>query len=205
MTSLEDAAATLRVIVPGFIALRWFYWRALPRRQTDLELVIYALIASLPLVWLASVLVRPTPSVVAGQPPNETGTVVIAVILAVIAGEVGARLWKRAAARWPTLRARMSSAVWNDVMTRPEGGWFQVYTADNAIYHGWVQFVADTADTDEPDLYLREPTTVRKDGASAPMPGVEGVLIPRSGIVAIVRFAPPGTAGPGHAAATPDA
>lgn len=205
MTSLEEATATLRVIVPGFIALRWFYWRAFPRRQTDLELVLFGLIASLPLYWLASLILPPEPAVVAAASPNETRTVLLAMALAAVAGEVGAWLWRRAARRWPNLRTRMSSAVWDDVLTRPEGGWFQVYTSDKSVYHGWVQYVADTTDTDEPDLYLREPTSVSQDGSSRPMPGVEGILIPRSGIVAIIRFNAPGTAEPGDAAAVGDA
>jgi hypothetical protein len=193
------------VIVPGFLALRWFYWRALPRRQTDLELVLYGLIASLPLFWLASLILPPVPSPVPDQSPDETRTVLLAMALGVLLAEVAARVWRLASAKWPTLRTRMSSAVWNDVLTRPEGGWFQVYTADNAIYTGWIQSVADTADTDEPDLYLCEPESVGKDGTPKPMSGVEGILIPRSGIVAIARFAAPGSAVAGDEAADPDA
>jgi hypothetical protein len=179
MTSLEEAAATLRVVIPGWLALRVFYARALPTRRSDLELVLFGLVFSLPIYWLAAVFL----------PHNETGALVLALLIGALAGELAARLWWWAIRRRPELRVRFVPTAWDAVLARPEGGWLQVRTADGLTYHGWVEHLTMTVESDSPDIYLRDPAYVKKDGQPEAIPGVEGVVIPRSSVVSVLRFA----------------
>jgi Family of unknown function (DUF6338) len=204
VTSLEEAAATLRLVVPGFLALRLFYWRALPTRRTDLELVLFGLVASVPIYWLAARIVPPATGAGA-NPTGDLGTLSAALIIAAAASEVAARLWWWAVGRWPNLRPRLVSTAWDGVLGRPGGGWLQVTTSDGTIYHGWLNIVADTAQTDEPDLYLMDPEYVVPPGTLVPIPRVEGVLIPRSSIVSVLRLLPAASTDAGAPAPIPDA
>ena len=56
------------------------------------------------------------------------------------------------------------------------------------MYHGWASIVAESGPAKELDVYLREPSYVTEDGALEPLTAAEGVLIPRSSIVSVVRF-----------------
>jgi len=192
MTSLDDAAATLRVVVPGFVALRVFYLRALPTRRSDLELVLWSLVVSLPIYGLATVILRRG---------DDLATLLLALALGALAGEIAVRIWWWAARRWPRFRIRMVPTAWDAVIGRPEGSWLQVRTSDGVNYHGWVEVVADASEADNPDLYLRDPSYIN-DGKKEPITGIEGVLIPRSSILSILRFEDPD---PSDLAATPDA
>lgn len=180
MTSLDDAAATLRVVVPGFLALRVFYWRGLRTQRTDLELVLWSLVLSVPLYW-AALLVRPE---------DDTLTLAAAALWAVLAGEIGAQAWRLVVHLWPWWREYMVATAWDGVLARPEGGWLQVRTADGTMYQGWARLVADSGQTSDLDLYLWEPAYVNDDQTVAPIGGVEGVLIPRSSIRSVMRFTP---------------
>lgn len=82
----------------------------------------------------------------------------------------------------------MVPTAWDAVLARPEGGWLQVRTTDGVNYHGWVEVVADAGEADTLDLYLREPSYI-SDGVKVPITGIEGVLIPRSSVVSVLRFA----------------
>lgn len=179
MTSLDDAAATLRVIIPGFLALRVFYWRGLRTQRTDLELILWSLVLSVPLYW-AALLVRPE---------DDTLTLAAAALWAILAGEVGAVVWQAVVRRWPWWREYMVATAWDGVLARPEGGWLQVRTTDGTTYQGWARLVADSAQTKDLDLYLWEPSYVGDDQSLTPLPGVEGVLLPRASIQSVIRFA----------------
>lgn len=180
MTSLDDAAATLRVVIPGFLALRVIYWRGLRTQRTDLELILWSLVASVPLyaaaLWL--------------RPEDDLGTLGIAVAFAVAVGLIIAEAWRALVRRRPEYRAYMVATAWDAVIGRPEGGWFQVRTSDGTTYHGWAQVVADSAQTDSLDLYLWEPSYVDANGDRIRLAGAEGVLLLRSSIVSVVRFSP---------------
>lgn len=179
MTSLDEAAATLRVVVPGWLALRVFYARAFPTRRSDLELVLFGLVFSLPISWVASLF----------ELGDETVTLLLALVLGALAGAVSAEVWRLAIRTWPSLWVRFVPTGWDAYIGRPRGGWLQVRTTDGLIYHGWVEHASSTVEAATPDLYLREPAYVTKEGHEEPIPGVDGVLIPRSSVVSVVRFA----------------
>jgi len=52
--SAEDAIATLRFVLPGFVLLSVFYWFGLATRRTDWRWLLWSLLASVPLAWAAS-------------------------------------------------------------------------------------------------------------------------------------------------------
>jgi len=52
--SADDAAATLRLVVPGFVALQVFYWFGLATKRTDWRWLIWSLIASVPITYIAA-------------------------------------------------------------------------------------------------------------------------------------------------------
>jgi hypothetical protein len=54
VVSTDDVAATLSLIVPGFLALSIFYWFGLPQKRTDWRWVIWSLAATAPLAWMAA-------------------------------------------------------------------------------------------------------------------------------------------------------
>jgi hypothetical protein len=178
VTSLEEAAATLRVVIPGFLALRVFYWRGLSTQRTDLELILWSLVASVP-VYAVALGIRPD---------DDLLTLIIAAGLGLVGGEVAARIWRWAIRRRPRLREYVAPTAWDAVIGRAEGGWFQVRTTDGVIYHGWAEVVAESAQTENLDLYLRDVSYVDGDGNRVRLEAAEGVLIPRSSVVSAVRF-----------------
>jgi hypothetical protein len=196
MTSLEEAAATLRVVIPGFLALRVIYWRGLWTQRTDLELILWSLVASVP-IYAAAQRVRPE---------DDMGTFALAVMFALAAGWIVAETWRALVRRRPGLREFVVPTAWDAVVGRPGGGWFQVRTTDGAVYHGWAHLVAESGQARDLDVYLREPSYVDGESNLLPLAAAEGILIPRSSIVSVLRFrddAPPVEPASGVAGATP--
>lgn len=179
MTSLDEAAATLRVVIPGFLALRVIYWRGLRTQRTDLELVLWSLVLSMPIYAIAAWL----------RAEDDLWTLAWAAGVAIIGGLLVAEAW-RAVVRWrPEYRDYMVATAWDAVLARPGGGWVEVRTTDGVTYQGWVRVAADSAQASELDLYLWEPAYVDDERGLTPVDGAEGVLIPRSSITSVVRFA----------------
>jgi hypothetical protein len=52
--SAEDAAATLAYLVPGFVALSVFYWFGVQIKRPDWRWLIWSLIASVPIAYVAT-------------------------------------------------------------------------------------------------------------------------------------------------------
>lgn len=47
----DAVAATLRLVIPGFVALSVFYWLGLAVRRADWRWLLWSLLASVPLTW----------------------------------------------------------------------------------------------------------------------------------------------------------
>src|SRR5574338_750745 len=180
MPTLEEAAAALRVLIPGFLALKVFYWFGLKTQRTDLELILWSLVLSLPLYAFASW----------ALPQDDIGTLTLAIVAGLAVGILMTLAWRLVVHWRPEYRDYMLATAWDSVLTRPGGGWFQVRTTDGVIYQGWTQMAADSAQTADLDLYLWEPEYVDADGQPIPITEAEGVLIPKSSIASIIRFAP---------------
>ena len=177
MTSFDEATATIRVLVPGFVLLRVFYWRGFRTQRTDLELVLWSLVLSLP-VYGAAVLLRRE---------DDVWTVLLAVGIAIVAGELAGRAWRAIVRRHRWIQDYMNPTAWDSVVA--DAGWVQVRMTDGTTYVGSVELATDTAQSDQRDLYLRDPAYVY-EGQMVPMDGAEGLLLLGSSIATVARFTP---------------
>jgi hypothetical protein len=179
MISADDVVATLRFLVPGFVALRVFSTLALKTKRTDLELTLWSLLAAAVIDALAS-LVNPGVGLV---------RLVLALGIAVALGAFGSAAWLEASRRWPTLLEEASPSAWEGVLGTPH--WVQVSTTSGEVIFGYVRILGLAAETDDPDLYLEEPGVVNATtGARTPIEGTEGLIIKRSDIRLIQVLAP---------------
>lgn len=186
MTSLADAAATLQVVVPGFLATRVFYWLAFPTKRSDLELVLWSLVWSVVLWWAAALVIQPP----VGESASNLGTIALAATLGLVGGAVAALGWNQAAKRWGGVRRQVSSTAWDSVMMpAKDGAFYQVHLTDGSTVLGWLFTAAYSAAADDPDLYLAGASFVI-DGEEVALDDVDGILIPRSSIAMVVRFSP---------------
>ena len=179
MISADDVVATLRFLVPGFVALRVFYWLALKTKRTDLELTLWSLLAAAVIDAIASLF----------NPGDGLVRLVLALSIAVAIGAFGSAAWIVAIQKWPTLLEEASPTAWEGVLGTPH--WVQIWTTSNEMIFGYVRVLALGAETDDPDLYLEEPEwVVPATGARTPIEGTEGLIIKRSDIRAIQVLAP---------------
>lgn len=184
MTTLEQAAATLQVIVPGWLTLKVFYARAFPTRSSNLDTVLWALVISLPIYGVATVFTARFGST------DQTIILLVALGIGAGVGELAALGWRVIVRSWPHVWVKFVPTGWDAYLGHPSGGWLQVRTSDGLIYHGWVEHASNTVEADAPDLYLRDPAYVGADGTATRVDGVEGVLIPRASVVSVFRFEP---------------
>jgi Family of unknown function (DUF6338) len=54
LVTADDVAATLALVVPGFVALTVFYWLGLRQRRTDWQWLLWSLVVTVPVAWLAT-------------------------------------------------------------------------------------------------------------------------------------------------------
>jgi hypothetical protein len=54
VVSADNVAATLSLVVPGFLALSIFYWFGLQQKRTDWRWVIWSLALTAPIAWMAA-------------------------------------------------------------------------------------------------------------------------------------------------------
>lgn len=171
MITADEAIATIAYLIPGFVALKVFQVVALRTRRTDLELTLWSLLASAAIRAVVVPLGITSPTL----------DLAVSLVLAVVAALVASRLWAGATRRWPRLSHAVSRQAWDAMFAVP--GWAQVWTDDGRIVFGWPHLVAETAETDTPDLLIAEPAWVDPDTqARTPMTGVEFVLLPERSI-----------------------
>jgi len=179
MVSADDVVATLRFLVPGFVALRVFYWLGLRTKRTDLELTLWSLLAAAVIDGLASLF----------NPGDGLVRLVLALAIAVALGAFGSAAWILATQRWPTLLEDASPTAWEGVLGTPH--WVHVWNNSGEMIFGYVRILGLAAETDDPDLYLEEPEWVDPaTGARTPIEGTEGLIIKRSDIRMIQVLAP---------------
>jgi hypothetical protein len=173
LITAEQAADTLRLLIPGFVALKVFYVLGLRTRRSDLEWALWSLLVAALLDGIANWLI--------GYVPGLAGSsFVLSLLLGVALAAGGAAAWSSAVSKTPALRARSSRMAWDAVL--PDPHWVQVYTTDATVISGKVRYVADPTETDELDLYITEPAWVDAAGNVVEMSGVDGVLIGRDAI-----------------------
>ena len=183
MVSADDVVATLRFLVPGFVALRVFYWWGLRTKRTDLELTLWSLLAAAVIDGIAGLL----------YPGEGLIRLITALAIAVAIGAFGSAAWIAASDRWPTLLEDASPTAWEGVLARPH--WVQVWNTKDEVIFGYVSVLGLAAETDDPDLYLEEPEWVNPaTGARTAIQGTEGMIIKRSDIrmIQVLAADPPG-------------
>jgi hypothetical protein len=181
----SEAAETLRLLVPGFVALTVFYWLGLRTKRTDLEWTLWSLLAAAVIDALIDPLVHLLPGLA------HVPRLLIGLTLGVVVGLLLAVAWHLLIGRVPTLRVRASRMAWDAILPKPH--WVQVWTTDGKTVSGKVALLADPVETDELDLYLTEPAWIDASNKPVEMAGVEGFLIARSSIAYIQVFAPDAT------------
>lgn len=181
MITAEEAADTIRLLVPGFVALKVFYAFGLRTRRSDLEWTVWSVLAAAVIdllvgpardqhvVWLDRI------------PEFLTGLVLaIGLGLVLIVG------WRVLIGLRPRLRDQASRMAWDAVLSQPH--WVQIWTNGGKTISGKVALIADPVETDDLDLYVTEPAWVDAKLNVLPMDGVEGVVVARSDIAFIQVF-----------------
>jgi hypothetical protein len=165
-----QALAILRFVVPGFVFLKAFYLIGLRTRRTDLEWVVWSLVASAPITAAATALWR----------QDDLNRFAIAIGIALVSAVVLSIGWRVLTAVFPSIRESIQATAWDAVLSRSL--WVEVWLTTGEIYMGKTRITADSAQTDRLDLYLLDPayTTNRREWIS--MPTVEGILIAASQI-----------------------
>jgi hypothetical protein len=192
LLSASEVADTLKLLVPGFVLLKLFYWFALRTKRSDSEWVIWSVLASVPIGLITS---RIAPSASSDQRLG------VAMAVAVVSGGVVVALFHLAVQEIPDLRHIAAIRVWDRVLERG-GRYIEVRTKGGELLLGWPGEVASSLDTDDLDLYLRAPVAISADGRSQQLRGVEGVLLSRSDLAYAIVFEPTESRDPAATAST---
>jgi len=179
---------------PGFLALKIFYLFGAQRPRSEWEWTTWSVLASLPLVWIAS-WVAPLIADKASLPPGGVDTS-LRFFLALVAGMSGAWAWRRLrsstrrAARW--IRIAVTDSAWDQALDdanlfdRP----IEIVTTDGSCYRGRLRYGGREDTQAEGWMYLVYPD-VRKDGCYRPVRGAHGLLVHRDKIDRIRVFTGP--------------
>jgi len=172
----DDVADTLRLLVPGFVALKVFYLLGLRTKRSDAQWAIWSVLATVPLTALAALI----------HAPNDNARLGWALAIAVTAGALGSLLWARVLVRWEYLRTRTAIRAWDDVLTEP--CWVQIWTKDGKTLVGWNREIALRTETDDLDIFIDNPYVVDANGVQLALPSLRGILVARSEIHQIAVF-----------------
>ena len=178
MISAADVAATLEYLVPGFVAVKLFYWRGLQGRRTDLELTLWSVLVA---AGINAALDRMELGI------DADARLLVSVALATLLGW-GAAAGLDALRRYnPDLVAATSRRAWDVAFySDREAKWIQIWTTEGHIIHGWYRTVALDAEADALDILMREPSWVSPTtNERTAMTGVSQVLIPETVIEAV--------------------
>lgn len=160
--SAADVQATLEYLVPGFIALKVFYVVGLRTRRSDLGWTTLSIATAAALNGLVTV---------AGV-TDASWRVVIATIVGVVVALGGGLLWRWVARRYSGVKVAFDRQAWDALWTRP--AWVQVWVRDGPIILGAGTVASESAEADDQDVYLSEPSWV--DRATGERHKVVGVV-----------------------------
>jgi hypothetical protein len=178
LITADQVADTLRLLVPGFVLMKTFYWFGLKTKRSDAQWVIWSILTAVPVNALAT----------AVFPGNDNHTLLLATAVALVAGWLLAVAWNTLIRLRPSFGAEAAIRAWDIVFGQDKPEWLQVKLTDATVYVGKPVSAARSVDTDDLDLYIIEPRILAADGGYVQLRGVDGVLLPRSQIVAIAVF-----------------
>ena len=179
LVTASQIADTLQLLVPGFVMMKTFYLLGLQTKRSDAEWAIWSLLAAVPVNALTHLV----------YPHSDALNFVLALVAGISGGVVLTGIWKVAARVWPRLAAQASIRAWDVIFSRPTAQWLQLELHDGRTLSGYADYPARSVETDDLDLYLRDPNLVL-DEHYQQMPGVEGLLIARSEISTIAVIQP---------------
>ena len=161
-----DIQATLEFLVPGFIALKVFYVFGLRTRRSDFGWTVFSIAGAAILNAFVVRLGITDPS----------AKVLAATVVGVVAALAGAVIWRYFAARFASARAWFDRQAWDATWSRP--AWVQVWVRDGPIILGAPSVVSESAETDDHDVYLAQPSWVdRETGDRQQVTGVIGMWV----------------------------
>lgn len=168
--SAADVQATVEYLVPGFIGLKVFYVAGLRTRRSDFAWTVLSVAASAVLNFAVTTY---------GGVTDPSYRAADATVLGVAVALLAAFVWQRyLAPRWRHLFDRQ---VWDDLFDRPR--WAQMWIKDGPIILGAPSRVSESADADEQDICVRNPSWVDPaSGARTPLRDVFGIWVPANEI-----------------------
>lgn len=178
MVSAGEVADTIKLLAPGFVALKIFYQFGLRTRRTDLEWTLWSV--------LAAFVIAPVGPWLTEQLDRDIEPIWLALVVGAVLGIALSMGWIALVRVWPGARLYVSRMAWDAVL--PNSRWIQVWTSDGRTVSGAVRNIADPAETDELDLYVEQPAWVDDAGNVTDMTGIEGLLIARDKIEYIQTF-----------------
>lgn len=170
LVTAAGVADTLRLLVPGFVALEVFYVFGLKTKRTDAQWFVFSILMSVVIARLVEVV---------GLPVRLLTTLP----LAVAGGLFAAGGWRSSVGRFPFLRPLVSERVWDSQLGRGKR-WVQVDLTSGVSYSGYVAEMGLSAEVDDPDLYLVHVSLIDAD-AYVELDGLDGMILPRSAISSI--------------------
>jgi hypothetical protein len=194
LVDASHVADTLRLLVPGFVLAKTFYFFGLRTKRSDAQWIIWSILAAVPVNIVANGLVDVGTTILhRGKDANVV--LAVAIVVAIAGGWLLAKLWVWLVERRPEWAADAAIRGWDNIFGRTYPEWIQVMLIDKVtVYSGKPRYAARSVQTDDLDLYLLEPALLVQ-GREVELPGVEGVLVPRSQISAIMVFKPQAATG----------
>jgi hypothetical protein len=161
-----DIQRTLEYLVPGFIALKVFYVVGLRTRRSDLGWTVLSIATAAALNALATVVG------ITDASWRVIAATIVGILIALIAGAV----WRRLARRLVGVKASFDRQAWDALWSKPV--WVQVWVRDGPIILGAPTVVSQSAETDDQDVLLSEPSWVdRATGERQKVAGVDGIWV----------------------------
>jgi len=174
----SDFADTLRLLLPGFVCMKVFYWLGLRTKRSDAQWVLWSI--------LAAGLVSVVAAQLSGNQADDN--LLLAFVVAVSLGLLLAGVWQVASARWPGLAMDQAIRSWDVVFMRSPAHWTEVITKEHGTFLGQASSAATSVESDDLDVLLTQPTIVNADRTEVALPGVESVLIRREDIAVIYVY-----------------
>jgi hypothetical protein len=173
--SADKFADTLRLLAPGFVLMKTFYFFGLRTRRSDAQWALWSLITAAAISAAAEWM---------GIPKNDR--LWYAFLIAVGGGVILALVWNALAELYPALQAGESIRAWDIVFQRPH--WVQVDLVDKRTVAGYVRLAASSVDADEHlDLYIGRPRLV-VNGQYVELPDAEGMLVRAEQISSVLVY-----------------
>ena len=188
LVTSDQVAATIALLLPGFVALKVFYIGGQRTKRADWEWVLWSVLASVPIALVAEALL----GWAGGSGAYPDRKFFFSLLVAVLGAALAAGMWRYLRRRFPRIREKASLQAWDAVLSQPH--WVQVKVGD-LVFSGKVNIASDPVESDALDIYLTDPALLSDDGQAIELSSTQGVLIAREKIDWIQVLKPAGPPG----------